>query len=616
MKVWRGLFLLGLRVGLLPGLLLGALAQAAPPRVEPPRVDITQGQLEAEGQPALEVTLPLKLYRARVFTPYRLQATFEVGAPLLATPTMLQLGNWPDGGRILINGVEVTEQPTSSETQVVRHLRPFAFVLAPGLLRAGHNQLQMDWGSRETLMLVPRLQIGPRALLEPWHERQLFWEHTVLRASSVFALVVALVMLGVWCLQRRREAPHEYLLIGLSALGWIVFNTLLLWSPVPAPWFPWRGAIGYGGIGLFALCMWICLARLAGRRVVSFERLAWAWIALGPVLMMGGFMFTGATHLPRVEAFWTLGAAGLGAVPLAVLVRAVWRAPTPRLVLLLGVVLVGLGLAAREALIYALGDPVGSVHLGIQILAPLWLATACGILVQDFVRSLRQAEAQRAALDRRLAEREAELARLHAREREHATDEERRRIMQDMHDGLGSQLVSSLALAERGQLTPAMTAELLRACIDDLRLAIDTLGEGPIDLALAAGNLRFRLEPRLRAAGLRVRWDMSRLPEPLELPGSLALPVLRVLQEALANASKHAGARSLQVVLACEQAGLALDVIDDGHGFDPADHRPGKGLSGMHKRARALGAELLLRSSAQGTHVGLRLPLPIPPAPD
>lgn len=600
------------------GLLLAAGCSDPPAAGSPPLplVEVREGLLQAGAEPPRRVSLPHKDYRARrVFAAHRFEARFDLPAALQGERLVLQLDSWPDGGRILLNGHEVADEPTSTADRVVRYLRPFAFSLPPGLLKPEGNRLQIDWGSRETLVLVPRVLIAERTRLLPLYERKLFWEHTVVQGSMVFAAVVAVVMLGVWGQQRRREAPVEYLLIGLSALGWIIFNAVLLWSPVAASWFLWRRVIGFAGIGLFVLAMWVCLARLAGWRSRLFDGLCAAWFVLGPLAMVAGFLLTGATHLPGTEMLWSLGAAGLGLVPLLVLLRAVWRGPGPRLVLLLAFVLVSVGIAVREALIYVFQDPIGTVHLGLQLMAPLWLATACGLLVQDFVRTLRQAAAERAAVDRRLAEREAELAVLHARERAHATDEERHRIMQDMHDGLGSQLVSSLALAERGQLSPPQTAELLRACIDDLRLAIDTLGEGQVDLALAAGNLRFRMTPRLRAAGLRVRWDMAALPEALAVPGSVALPVLRVLQEALANATRHAHASQLQVHLALQGGELLLTVQDDGKGFDLADHAPGKGLAGMHKRARGLGARLAIDSSERGTCVSLRLPVAAPPAP-
>ena len=583
-------------------------------------IRITQASLQAEGSAALSVPVPYKQYRPeRSFVRMRLVASFEGNTTLAQTRSMLRLDTWADGGSIELNGVEIAEQPTTTADSVVRTLRPFVFVIPLGVLRAGRNELVMQWGSRTTLVLVPSMLIGERDVLQLRHERQLFWDHTLLQVSLVFAVVVALVTLGVWWLQRLRQAPIEYLLMGLSAMGWIVFNTAMLWSPVPALGFAWRQAGGIGGIGLFALCMWVCLARLGGWHSRWYEAVALFWGLLGPALMLGGHALTGATHMPQLEQLWVVGAAALGAVPLVILARSALRARTPRARLLLGFVGISVVLASMEAAAYIVGDPIGQRHVGAQILAPLWLATACAIVVQDFVGSLRQAQAQSAVLDRRLAEREAELALVyqnqHARERERATDDERARITQDMHDGLGSQLVSSLALAERGQLSAAQTAELLRGCIDDLRLAIDTLGEGQVDLGLVAGNLRFRMEPRLRAAGLKVHWDMSRLPTELGLPGSVVLPLLRVLQEALANAIKHAGASELLVRLACENVALTLEVADNGHGFDMAHHAPGKGLAGMQKRARGLGAELVMRSSAQGTQVVLTLPLPTAPTP-
>jgi signal transduction histidine kinase len=97
------------------------------------------------------------------------------------------------------------------------------------------------------------------------------------------------------------------------------------------------------------------------------------------------------------------------------------------------------------------------------------------------------------AVQRKLEEQRAKLERLHELERaaseKQATSQERARIMQDMHDGLGSQLISSLAMAQGGTLSADQTYELLRSCIDDLRLAIDTSNDTKDSLPLALANL-------------------------------------------------------------------------------------------------------------------------------
>lgn len=567
-------------------------------------IDIAAGRLWPQAgseAAAREITLPYSLYRdARLLERYVFEARFEL--PHVPERAMLLLPGWPDGGTIAINGTEVADVATSTPQTVARHLQPFAFVVPRGVLREGANVLRMHWASRETLVRVPPLRVGARERLEPLHAWQRFWSLTVLQISLAFAAGVAVITLGLWWARRGDAAAAVYRLIGASAAGWILVNAMLLWSSVPAAWFVWRRAFGYVGIGMFALGMWVCLVRLAGARLRAYDRACAAWLAFGGLMLPLGHAYGGATHLPRVESAWAVGAGLLGVVPLVVLARAARRTPSARSRLLLAFVVVGLGLAAAEVAAFLFGDPIATVHASAQLLAPLWLATACGLLVQDFLHSVQ------------LAERNAAAARLRELEHAHAAEAERRRIMQDMHDGLGSQLVSSLALAERGELGAAQTAELLRGCIDDLRLAVDTLTDDLIDLSLAAGNLRFRMEPRLRAAGVRLRWDMSALPETLALPGTLALPLLRVLQEALANAIKHAQASRVSVRLACHgdapSQRLRLEVADDGRGFDPAHAAPGKGLAGMHRRARALGAELVLASGAQGTRVQLEMPLP------
>ena len=90
-----------------------------------------------------------------------------------------------------------------------------------------------------------------------------------------------------------------------------------------------------------------------------------------------------------------------------------------------------------------------------------------------------------------------------------ASAQERQRIMQDMHDGLGSQLLSSLMLVERGAMSNEQVAQILRESIDDMRLAIDALAAEDSDLLAALGNMRFRMEPRLKGAGMDLQWDVA-----------------------------------------------------------------------------------------------------------
>jgi signal transduction histidine kinase len=248
---------------------------------------------------------------------------------------------------------------------------------------------------------------------------------------------------------------------------------------------------------------------------------------------------------------------------------------------------------------------------------PLLLLAMGTPMVEHFIDVLREAEIARAELETRVREREQLLKRnferLRESERIKAEGQERQRIMQDMHDGLGSQLMSSLMLFERGAITNEQVAQILRESIDDLRLAIDALAAEETDLGSALGNLRYRSEPRLRAAGIELAWDARNLPENIGLHPDAVLPILRIVQEALNNALKHSGAKVARVTFDTTRVGdadyLDIRIADNGRGMS-TDGVGGRGLLNMRNRALRIGAQLnIVSAPGSGTVVHLRCKL-------
>jgi signal transduction histidine kinase len=100
----------------------------------------------------------------------------------------------------------------------------------------------------------------------------------------------------------------------------------------------------------------------------------------------------------------------------------------------------------------------------------------------------------------------------------------------------------------------------------------------------------------------------------MELAGGIALSprereaVVRIASEAVTNAARHSGAEVLRLQLERFEAGLRLQVVDDGRGFDAAQPRRGFGLVTMRDRAEALGGKLRVDSRrGAGTRVELEL---------
>lgn len=202
-----------------------------------------------------------------------------------------------------------------------------------------------------------------------------------------------------------------------------------------------------------------------------------------------------------------------------------------------------------------------------------------------------------------------------------AVAEERARIAREIHDGVGHALTGAILQLELCQRLLRRDPEAAEAVLDEqkglLRHAMNEARElvfqmRPMELA-ASG---FAASVRRYAQQLTHRADVSvevSLPEG-ELPLSPAaeLALARIIQEALANAARHSGARRISVVVSVDAEAVRCLIEDDGRGFDveaPAPRAGGFGLHGMKERAAALGGQVAVDSApGRGTRVSVTLP--------
>ena len=190
---------------------------------------------------------------------------------------------------------------------------------------------------------------------------------------------------------------------------------------------------------------------------------------------------------------------------------------------------------------------------------------------------------------------------------------ERERLLADMHDGLGSQLISAKLKAEQGQLQQPEMVELLRECMADLHLLIDGLKGQPDGLGAVLKQFRNRTERRLAGQPLLLLWHIN-LDDAPPLAPKETIHVLRIIQESLNNALKHSQAQ--KIVITARYTGdsnLLVRIEDDGRGL-PSDVTQSHGLQGMRRRAREIGATLAIERSEddRGTVVELLYRVPQP----
>ncbi|WP_411877769.1 ATP-binding protein [Polaromonas sp. YR568] len=426
--------------------------------------------------------------------------------------------------------------------------------------------------------------------------------------SSAAFLAVGIFSLAVWVVRRH---PASLLLFAIAVTGAIRRWHFQLGPEkliVSDAWFIW--------LTLNAL-MWQLLALhhfmqfLHGRHM---RRLS--WLMLGIAVVFSFITLPFASLMPSllvVRPYAHLLLIGMGTVVTGIGLWHSWRSPSPDAKMLSFALLVSyvFGFYDWARIKYVLD--LESYYLT-PYAAMVLFAVFVVIMFRQYVGALATVEQLNSGLEESLKNRETELAasyqRLREVEQRETLSQERQRLTQDMHDGLGSSLVSALRVVEGGRLSEADVAEVLKGCIDDLKLTIDSLEPVEADLLLLLATLRFRLGPRLAGAGISLRWEISDVP-PLDwLDPRNALHILRILQEAFTNTLKHTRATQIRVMTGAEDGHVSVIIADNGGGFDigQALAKGGKGLANQQRRAQAIGAEILLHSSNAGTTLTLRLP--------
>ena len=192
-----------------------------------------------------------------------------------------------------------------------------------------------------------------------------------------------------------------------------------------------------------------------------------------------------------------------------------------------------------------------------------------------------------------------------------ATETERARLRQELHDGLGPSLTGiGLGLeALENRVGPSDLVDRLRAetatSLEEVRRIIDGLRPGALESADLLSLLRIRAQHLSATTPLRVTvLAPDQLPA---LPQEVEGAALRIAEEALTNVVKHAAAASCVVTVSLDDE-LRIEVRDDGRGYD-GPRVGGVGIGSMRNRAEQLGGCCELRADGNGTVVSVRLPV-------
>jgi signal transduction histidine kinase len=517
---------------------------------------------------------------------------------------------------VWVNGRFIGDGGRFAEPVARNSNRPLIFPVPADAVVSDRNTLAIRVAAdRAGAGVLGPVHVGRRTPLQAAAATRRLFKVECLRAIAVCQVMVVLFVFALW---RQRRHETVYMWAALASLAWTLTwpNILVVDIPVPAIVWYWlffvaagwftmlaarfvidfigessprtdRWLLGYGVIGSAALAVLAVLDE-----AWFFRAAVWAWIPVAfamPAYSSMRFLLALGRDLDNVE-YQVCHSAGIAIVGCGL---HDW------------LVVAGF-LPALEGFYSPYPAPFAQLAIGM-------------ILVRRFAGALAASEALVESLEEKVRAKRTELQagyeRLRAIDRGRVLSDERQRIMRDVQDGLGSHLVSTLALAERADPDRRAIAATVRSALDDLRLMIDSLAPVEGEIVPVLAQLRARLQARLDAARVRVEWRVEEVESIPDLGPHRVLQVLRILHEAIAGILGRAGVAILTVRTGsapgpAARAGVFVEVSGDGReggdGRGAPDHA-------MERRAAAIGA--LLETEAGPAGVRHRLWLPIVSGP-
>ncbi len=483
--------------------------------------------------------------------------------------------------------------------------RPLYLNIPNGILRADKNMLQLYIESGDEFFgSIEPFHLGPEESFRDVYTQQYFFKVMIVKLIGGLLFFAALATGAIWLLRRTE-----------SLYGWFAL-TCLLWSiniltefliDLSDPIGLFKLLFRYSSIAFFCAMLVIVVNRYRNTRAVKIE---WLLVGIAAALSL-------ATVLLPEQYKQAMSNYGIGAFALILISYCFFA--LLRNYLHTGTMtdcLVAYSVAV--IFFFSIGDLQSAVSINAEKYsgmtahfgAPFFVMVLGWKLIKDFVTARSHAEELNLNLERRVAEKTRELeesfAKMQALEKRQILAQERDRLIMDMHDGLGGQLVSAMSMLEYDNIDRNTVSTAIKDALGDMRLMIDALDPVSDDLAMVLGSFRQRLQTNLQGTNIDLNWQVQDVPLMEDLGPHKTLQILRILQEAVTNAIKYSGASVITIATGTEGERAFLSVSDNGRGMR-GDCGKGRGLDNMQRRADALNATLSIVDSNDGVSLKLVL---------
>ncbi|EAR08253.1 sensor histidine kinase [Reinekea blandensis] len=508
---------------------------------------------------------------------------------------------------IYINGTWVGHGSAPTEPVPRHHHRPLYFEFSSSLLKPFNEvAIRVEAAHARQGLLAP-FYIAPSQQLIATYEQHNLWKVELIKWMTAVMLLTAFIIFWFWL---ARPKDKIYGLFAAMLFIWAVHNLNLMLVHIPFSVQIWE-SLTMATLGWTVVLMIYFNHNYVGNPVILVERAALLFAVAG----LGIFFLPDLNQVLQIGyLIWDSFLIIFGSYALCHLGYVFWHRRDLDVYLMM--------LAGIPMLIFGLHDILIVNHLRdrsegliIQYSAIPAMALFTWFLIRRFVSSINEFEQLNSQLETRVQNREQQLEhqyqKLRTLENKQILSKERERIMRDMHDGIGGQLLSLHTFAashehEHSQLF----RQKISVCLSDLRMVIDSLDPTLANVATLLGNLRNRLESQLQGTGVKLLWNIKNLPEDMHHSPRQSLHFMRIIQEAVNNAIKHSATESLEFEADIDpHQQLFYVAIKDQGGKDPSKNTTGRGLANMSYRAGQIGARCQVTLSPAGSCVRLEFPL-------
>lgn len=504
---------------------------------------------------------------------------------------------------VSVNEVEVFRNYATPTREMNTWYRPFLIPVTDDAMQPGLNTITIHAFSQQSVG-VGRVLVGSHAALADHYESHFFWQITAPMAANFTMLFLGLLIFTIW-IARRHEI--EMLWLAISAVLWFIRNYEYYAEEIP---FDPKLYVP------LAVCCTYFATAASATFYLYFVKLKRRWIITVTMFAVGvasTFLFV-ATSFSRLVIYYPTMA-----LVTAVAALAMWDFVKHRTFkrAALDLTIIFMPLASFYDVIMLLRYQGNGHAVYLSVFAGAVISAAFSISFGNRILAAFDGLGKtNLILEQKTAETRAELMESEAIRRElqvsQALTSERSRLMQEMHDGIGSNLTTALAVA-RQQKQPDKTITVLSRALGDLKLTVDSLEPIEGDIVALIGNLRHRMARDLDDAGITCKWEVEECAPLTWLDATNALHVLRIHNEAISNILSHSNAKEIRIgCVEAEQngiAGISTYIADDGNGFEMGLETDGKGLVNIAARAQSLHGQLSYNSQPGiGTIVQLWLP--------